>query len=75
MDAWVGHYKEQRPHQGLDDKLPVMPADDSALLELWLPSTLVSTPRVSPVADAVTMTRGRVRSGLCLRRGRVAGGV
>jgi transposase InsO family protein len=60
VDVWVGHYNEQRPHQGLDDKLPVMPAqrfesvalEDRALLELWLPPTLVSTPRVTAVAVA-----------------------
>ena len=60
VDAWVGHYNEQRPHQGLDDKVPVMPAErfepvaaqDRALLELWLPPTLVATPKVTAVAAA-----------------------
>lgn len=58
VDAWVRHYNEQRPHQGLDEKLPVMPAqrfepvalEDRALLELWLPPTLVSTPKGTAVA-------------------------
>lgn len=60
VDAWVGHYNEQRPHQGLDDKVPVMPAErfepvaaqDRALLELWLPPTLVATPKVTAAAAA-----------------------
>jgi len=60
VDAWVGHYNEQRPHQGLDDKVPVMPAErfepvaaqDRAVLELWLPPTLVTTPKVTAGAAA-----------------------
>ena len=68
VDAWVGHYNEQRPHQGLDDKLPVMPAQrfepvaaqDRALLELWLPPTLVSTPTVTAAADDDDQIKGGV---------------
>jgi transposase InsO family protein len=62
VDAWVAEYNADRPHQGLDDKLPVTPAErfkpeadrDRALLDLWLPPTLVRTPKVTTatVADA-----------------------
>ena len=27
VDAWVGEYNAERPHQGLDEKVPVVPAD------------------------------------------------
>jgi transposase InsO family protein len=55
VDAWVGDYNAERPHQGLDDKLPVTPAErfepvanqDRELLDLWLPPTLVHTPRIT----------------------------
>jgi transposase InsO family protein len=48
VDAWVADYNADRPHQGLDDKQPVTPAERFApisaeqreLLELWLPPTL-----------------------------------
>jgi len=68
VDAWVGHYNEQRPHQGLDDKLPVMPAQrfepvaaqDRALLELWLPPTLAATPRITAAADDDDQTNSEV---------------
>jgi transposase InsO family protein len=48
VDAWVGHYNADRPHQALDEKVPVTPADrfapapqqDRDLVDLWLPATL-----------------------------------
>jgi transposase InsO family protein len=48
VDAWVGHYNADRPHQALDEKVPVTPADrftpapqqDRGLVDLWLPATL-----------------------------------
>ena len=48
VDAWVGHYNADRPHQALDEKVPVTPADrftpapqqDRDLVNLWLPATL-----------------------------------
>jgi transposase InsO family protein len=51
VDAWVSNYNADRPHQGLDDKQPVTPAERFApisaeqreLLELWLPPTLALT--------------------------------
>ena len=48
VDAWVGHYNTDRPHQALDEKVPVTPAErftpapqqDRDLISLWLPATL-----------------------------------
>ncbi len=48
VDQWVAEYNTDRPHQGLDVKAPVVPADRFApvpeerreLLELWLPPNL-----------------------------------
>jgi hypothetical protein len=48
VDAWVAHYNSERPHQALDEKVPVTPADRFApvpaaqrdLVELWLPPAL-----------------------------------
>ena len=60
VDTWVEHYNRDRPHQGLDPKKPVVPADRFAPthppggLELWVPPALegvepVSEPVVEPV--------------------------
>ena len=47
VDEWVGHYNRERPHQGLDEKVPVVPADrftpaasGPSGVELWLPPAL-----------------------------------
>jgi transposase InsO family protein len=48
VDAWVQHYNADRPHQALDEKVPVTPADRFApvpaaqrsLVDLWLPPVL-----------------------------------
>ena len=48
VDAWVAHYNSERPHQALDQNVPVTPADRFApvpaaqrdLVELWLPPAL-----------------------------------
>lgn len=48
VDRWVEQYNTDRPHQGLDPKTPVMPADRFAavpdeqrqLLPTWLPAAL-----------------------------------
>ena len=50
VDAWVGHYNADRPHQALDEKVPVTPAERFSpapagqrdLVGLWLPATLDS---------------------------------
>jgi hypothetical protein len=51
VDAWVREYNHDRPHQGLDEKVPVSPAQRFApttqaerdLLPLWLPPTLAAS--------------------------------
>ena len=48
VDAWAGHCNADRPHQALDEKVPVTPAErftpapqqDRDLVNLWLPATL-----------------------------------
>jgi transposase InsO family protein len=45
VDAWVGAYNAERPHQALDAERPVVPADrfapaDPGGLDLWLPGAL-----------------------------------
>ena len=56
VDAWVESYNRNRPHQGLDERVPVVPADRFAPaltddLQLWLPPALeVAAPaEVAPV--------------------------
>jgi transposase InsO family protein len=52
VDVWVADYNADRPHQALDDKQPVTPADrfrpvpkeQRLLIELWLPPTLETVP-------------------------------
>jgi hypothetical protein len=60
VDAWVADYNLDRPHQALDDKQPVTPADrftpvpdeQRQLIELWLPPTLATVPAAeAPVAS------------------------
>ena len=56
VDTWVGHYNADRPHQALDAKVPVTPAERFApvpaaqreLIELWLPPALGSPPGPGP---------------------------
>lgn len=55
VDGWVAHYNRERPHQGLDEHRPVVPADRFAPasdggLEVWLPPAL----QVAPAADCDT---------------------
>ena len=61
MDAWVVEYNTNRPHQALNEHLPVTPAErftavaagDRALVELWLPpaTTLAPVP-TQPTSDS-----------------------
>jgi transposase InsO family protein len=52
VDEWVEQYNTNRPHQGLDPKVPVTPADRFApvpanqrdLVPLWLPPILAPLP-------------------------------
>jgi transposase InsO family protein len=56
VDTWVRHYNADRPHQALDEKVPVTPADRFApvpagqrdLIGLWLPATLDSASTPGP---------------------------
>ena len=60
VDAWVGHYNVERPHQALDEKVPVTPADrfapvpaaQRALVDLWLPPALDSASPPGPAPQA-----------------------
>jgi transposase InsO family protein len=62
VDAWVEQYNTDRPHQGLDPRLPVMPADrftpapaaERTLVDLWLPPTLESLAGGLPESPAPT---------------------
>jgi hypothetical protein len=61
VDAWVADYNTERPHQALDEKVPVTPADRFApvpeaerdLVSLWLPANLdaVATPGSAGIQD------------------------
>ena len=52
VDGWVADYNADRPHQALDPRLPVTPADrftaipeeQRQLIELWLPPGLDTVP-------------------------------
>jgi transposase InsO family protein len=56
VDTWVQHYNADRPHQALDEKTPVTPAERFApapagqrdLVGLWLPATLESASTPGP---------------------------
>jgi len=60
VDAWVRQYNHDRPHQGLNEAVPVTPAQrftptgqpERELLPLWLPPTIEPTSAVA--ASAVT---------------------
>ena len=59
LDVWVVEYNTDRPHQALDAKVPVVPADrfeavpdeQRELLPLWVPPTLMTTPEPSARPD------------------------
>jgi transposase InsO family protein len=48
LDVWIAEYNRQRPHQGLDTRVPITPADrfnpvpesERALLDVWVPPSL-----------------------------------
>ncbi|WP_088288764.1 IS481 family transposase [Kineosporia sp. A_224] len=54
VDAWVREYNHDRPHQGLDNRVPVVPADrfrprpdtERDVVPLWVPDALTPTPAV-----------------------------
>ena len=63
IDEFVAQYNRDRPHQALDPKRPVTPADrftavppaQREVLPVWLPPTLTAAPAVSadPVSDSL----------------------
>jgi transposase InsO family protein len=70
VDTWVAHYNAERPHQALDTKVPITPAErftpvpaaQRDLIELWLPPALSSPPSPEPEttqqpASTMPMTR------------------
>ncbi len=71
VDTWVADYNTNRPHQGLDEQMPVTPADrftptpqaEWELVELWLPPSVVTTAELvsnvvpAPVTGAVEFDR------------------
>jgi transposase InsO family protein len=53
VDAWVVAYNAERPHQGLDEHRPVVPADrftpaEPGGLALWVPGSLQVAPDPEP---------------------------
>jgi transposase InsO family protein len=73
VDAFVADYNTDRPHQGLDETLPVSPQQrftptpqtERALLELWVPPTLAPAVAPGPVEDTAgeTLTPGEWHGG------------
>ena len=64
VDAWVEHYNTERPHQGLNEKNPVAPADKftptspDAGVELWTPAALEIAPSATTASSLVDMAAG-----------------
>ena len=59
VDAWVAAYNADRPHQGLDEHRPVVPAErfvaaQAGALELWLPPSLEIAASPGPLAEGVS---------------------
>jgi transposase InsO family protein len=78
VDAWVAHYNAERPHQALDQKVPVTPADrftpvpaaQRNLVDLWLPAALESADAPGPEpAEPGTGTEGVPSPAIALRDG------
>jgi transposase InsO family protein len=75
VDAWVATYNADRPHQGLDEKVPVVPADrfkpaHQDGLDLWLPPALevAAAPVASPGAEQVSDGTGTRHSPMPVAR-------
>ena len=74
LDDWVRDYNAERPHQALETKVPVAPAErfqpapdeQRELLALWLPAALASVPAppTTPTAErALNAGAGQVIAG------------
>jgi hypothetical protein len=67
VEAWVADYNLDRPHQALDDKEPVTPADrfrptpdkQRQLIELWLPPNLEPAPAATTTATTSQVEENR----------------
>ena len=63
VDAWVDGYNADRPHQALDERVPVVPADRFRAslpepgLELWIPPSVAAAGELAPTADPPTPQR------------------
>jgi transposase InsO family protein len=65
VDAWVDGYNADRPHQALDERVPVVPADRFRAsepepgLELWIPPSvkIAAICEPAPMADPPTPPR------------------
>jgi transposase InsO family protein len=63
VDGWVDEYNRERPHQALDERVPVVPADrfepavDPAV-EVWVPPTFDVVSNSSPEAGGYVFGSG-----------------
>lgn len=60
VDAWVAGYNAERPHQGLDERVPVVPADRfrpavAPGVELWVPPSLQLATDLAPDTGSETI--------------------
>jgi transposase InsO family protein len=63
VDAWVVEYNTDRPHQGLDERVPVAPADRftpavDPMVELWLPPSVAPAPAPAPAPELPVVSDG-----------------
>ncbi|MBO0874655.1 MAG: IS481 family transposase [Pseudonocardia sp.] len=67
VDGWVAEYNAERPHQALNPREPIVPADrfapaESGGLELWLPGSLeAAAPSPDPMPEHVVSTQSESR--------------
>jgi len=60
LDGWVGEYNSERPHQALDETVPVTPSErfqaasdqERELVELWLPGSVQAVGEPATVAES-----------------------
>ena len=68
VEVWVEHYNTDRPHQALDSRRPVTPAErftpapqaERALVDLWLPAALEPAAGPATVSVPLPTTGGAV---------------
>jgi transposase InsO family protein len=84
VDIYIAGYNTDRPHQALDEKVPVTPAErfsavpaaQRELISLWLPPTLESAPapRPAPAPPRPASTAGTMSPPLTARPAQHNGG-